>query len=189
MEVLDELEFREDVGVLVLTGEGTAWSAGMDLKEYFRETEAQGLAGTRKAQRESLWLVAPAALVPEADHRHGQRLVLRRRLRPAVRLRSGLRGGGGTVRPVARSTGASCRAAARPRSPRELMSFRDAMYHAMTGETHRRQEGRGMEAGQRGGAAGASCKARVDRGRAGAAEEESGGAEGDQGRHAPRRAR
>ncbi|WP_033919677.1 p-hydroxycinnamoyl CoA hydratase/lyase [Sphingomonas sp. 37zxx] len=53
MEVLDELEFRDDVGVFVLSGEGTAWSAGMDLKEYFRETEAQGLRGTRKAQRES----------------------------------------------------------------------------------------------------------------------------------------
>jgi trans-feruloyl-CoA hydratase/vanillin synthase len=53
MTVLDELEFREDVGVLVLSGEGTAWSAGMDLKEYFRETEAKGLAGTRGAQRES----------------------------------------------------------------------------------------------------------------------------------------
>ena len=53
MEVLDELEFRDDVGVLVLTGEGAAWTAGMDLKEYFRETEAGGLAGTRKAQRES----------------------------------------------------------------------------------------------------------------------------------------
>lgn len=53
MEVLDELEFRDDVGVLVLTGEGSAWSAGMDLKEYFRDTEAQGLAGSRKAQRES----------------------------------------------------------------------------------------------------------------------------------------
>lgn len=52
-EVLDELEFRDDVGVLVLSGEGSAWSAGMDLKEYFRETEAQGLQGTRKAQRES----------------------------------------------------------------------------------------------------------------------------------------
>ena len=50
MMVLDELEFHEDVGVLVLTGEGTAWSAGMDLKEYFRETEAKGLAGIRKAQ-------------------------------------------------------------------------------------------------------------------------------------------
>jgi len=53
MRVLDELEFRDDVGVLVLTGEGTAWTAGMDLNEYFRETEAKGLAGTRKAQRES----------------------------------------------------------------------------------------------------------------------------------------
>ncbi|WP_311268783.1 enoyl-CoA hydratase-related protein [Sphingobium sp. WCS2017Hpa-17] len=29
MRVLDELEFRDDVGVLVLTGEGTAWTAGM----------------------------------------------------------------------------------------------------------------------------------------------------------------
>jgi trans-feruloyl-CoA hydratase/vanillin synthase len=53
MEVLDALEFRDDVGVLVLSGEGTAWSAGMDLKEYFRETEAKGLGATRQAQRES----------------------------------------------------------------------------------------------------------------------------------------
>jgi feruloyl-CoA hydratase/lyase len=53
MEVLDALEFRDDVGVLVLSGEGAAWTAGMDLKEYFRETEADGLRGTRKAQRES----------------------------------------------------------------------------------------------------------------------------------------
>jgi trans-feruloyl-CoA hydratase/vanillin synthase len=53
MEVLDALEHRDDVGVLVLSGEGSAWTAGMDLKEYFRETEAKGLAGTRQAQRES----------------------------------------------------------------------------------------------------------------------------------------
>jgi len=53
MEVLDELEYRDDVGVLVLGGEGTAWSAGMDLKEYFRETEAKGLRGVRQSQRES----------------------------------------------------------------------------------------------------------------------------------------
>jgi len=53
MRVLDELEFRDDVGVLVLTGEGSAWTAGMDLQEYFRENEAKGLAGTRGAQRES----------------------------------------------------------------------------------------------------------------------------------------
>jgi feruloyl-CoA hydratase/lyase len=53
MEVLDELEYNDEVGVLVLTGEGTAFSAGMDLKEYFVDTEKDGLAGTRKAQRES----------------------------------------------------------------------------------------------------------------------------------------
>lgn len=53
MRVLDELEFRTDVGVLILSGEGTAWSAGMDLKEYFRENEAKGLHATRAAQREA----------------------------------------------------------------------------------------------------------------------------------------
>ena len=53
MRVLDDLEFRDDVGVVVLTGEGTSWTAGMDLKEYFRETEAQGLGAVRRSQRES----------------------------------------------------------------------------------------------------------------------------------------
>jgi feruloyl-CoA hydratase/lyase len=53
LRVINELEFRDDVGVLVLTGEGDAWSAGMDLKEYFRETEAQGLVGVRHSQREA----------------------------------------------------------------------------------------------------------------------------------------
>ena len=52
-EVLDRLEYRDDVGVLVLSGEGTSWSAGMDLKEYFRETEAKGLGATRQAQRDA----------------------------------------------------------------------------------------------------------------------------------------
>jgi trans-feruloyl-CoA hydratase/vanillin synthase len=53
LRVLTDLEFRDDVGVLVLAGEGSAWSAGMDLKEYFRDTEALGLAGVRQAQREA----------------------------------------------------------------------------------------------------------------------------------------
>jgi len=53
LRVINELEFRDDVGVLVLTGEGTAWSAGMDLKEYFRESEAKGLEGIRHSQREA----------------------------------------------------------------------------------------------------------------------------------------
>jgi feruloyl-CoA hydratase/lyase len=53
LRVISALEFRNDVGVLVLTGEGTAWSAGMDLKEYFRDTEALGLQGVRQSQREA----------------------------------------------------------------------------------------------------------------------------------------
>lgn len=53
MRVLEELEFRADVGVVVLTGEGSAFSAGMDLQEYFRENEAKGLGAVRKAQREA----------------------------------------------------------------------------------------------------------------------------------------
>ncbi len=53
MRVLDDLEFRDDVGVLVLSGEGSSWTAGMDLKEYFRENEAKGLGATRQAQREA----------------------------------------------------------------------------------------------------------------------------------------
>jgi feruloyl-CoA hydratase/lyase len=51
LRVIEDLEFRSDVGVLVLTGEGAAWSAGMDLKEYFRDSEALGLKGVRESQR------------------------------------------------------------------------------------------------------------------------------------------
>jgi trans-feruloyl-CoA hydratase/vanillin synthase len=53
LKVIEELEFRDDVGVLVLSGEGDAWSAGMDLQEYFRDTEARGLWAIRKSQREA----------------------------------------------------------------------------------------------------------------------------------------
>jgi trans-feruloyl-CoA hydratase/vanillin synthase len=52
-EVLDFLETDDRCGVLVLTGAGESFSAGMDLKEYFRETEAKGHMAIRQAQRAS----------------------------------------------------------------------------------------------------------------------------------------
>ena len=39
-DVLETVEQDADARVLVLTGAGTAWTAGMDLKEYFREVDA-----------------------------------------------------------------------------------------------------------------------------------------------------
>lgn len=38
-DVLETIEQDADARVLVLTGEGSAWTAGMDLKEYFREVD------------------------------------------------------------------------------------------------------------------------------------------------------
>ncbi|CAN0626674.1 Hydroxycinnamoyl-CoA hydratase-lyase [Burkholderia multivorans] len=40
IDVLETIELDAEAQVLVLTGEGSAWTAGMDLKEYFREVDA-----------------------------------------------------------------------------------------------------------------------------------------------------
>jgi len=133
MRVLDELEYRADVGVLVLTGEGSAWTAGMDLKEYFRETEAQGLAGTRKAQRESYgwwrrlrWYQKPTiAMVNGWCFGGGYGPLFACDLAFAAdeaqfglsEINWGILPGGGAAKVAA-----------------ELTSFRNAMYHAMMGE-------------------------------------------------------
>jgi trans-feruloyl-CoA hydratase/vanillin synthase len=55
-EVLEALELDADAGVLVLTGAGSAWSAGMDLKEYFRETDQAPEIYQEKLRRDaSTW--------------------------------------------------------------------------------------------------------------------------------------
>lgn len=133
MEVLDALEHHPDVGVLVLTGEGESWSAGMDLKEYFRETEAQGLAGTRKAQRESYgwwrrlrWYQKPTiAMVNGWCFGGGYGPLFACDLAFAAdeakfalsEINWGILPGGGATKVVV-----------------DLLTMRDAMYHAMTGE-------------------------------------------------------
>jgi trans-feruloyl-CoA hydratase/vanillin synthase len=56
VEVLETLDADDDCGVLVLTGAGEAFSAGMDLKEYFREVDAGPEHLQRKVRRDAaLW--------------------------------------------------------------------------------------------------------------------------------------
>ena len=52
LQVLDALEGDDRCGVLVLTGAGESFSAGMDLKEYFRANDEKPRAATLSARRE-----------------------------------------------------------------------------------------------------------------------------------------
>jgi trans-feruloyl-CoA hydratase/vanillin synthase len=133
MEVLEALEFRDDFGVLVLSGEGSAWSAGMDLKEYFRDNEERGLAATRRAQREAYgwwerlrWYHKPTiAMVNGWCFGGGYGPLFACDLAFAAEeaqfglseINWGILPGGGASKVVS-----------------ELLPFRRAMYHAMMGE-------------------------------------------------------
>jgi trans-feruloyl-CoA hydratase/vanillin synthase len=132
-EVIDELEFRDDVGLLVLTGEGDSWCAGMDLKEYFRETESQGLKGTRKAQSEAYrwwrrlrWYQKPTIAMVNGwcfGGAYGPLFACDLAIAAdeakfgLSEINWGILPGGGATKVATNS-----------------MPFRDAMYHAMTGE-------------------------------------------------------
>lgn len=52
-DVLETVEQDADAKVLVLTGAGSAWTAGMDLKEYFREVDAGPEVLQEKIRREA----------------------------------------------------------------------------------------------------------------------------------------
>ena len=133
LEVLDALEADERCGVLVLTGAGESWSAGMDLKEYFRDNDDKGRAAVLRSRRQSggWWnrlmffekptiamvngwcfggaftpLVACDLAVAAEDARFG-----------LSEINWGILPGGNVTRAVA-----------------EVMSHRDSLYYIMTGE-------------------------------------------------------
>jgi trans-feruloyl-CoA hydratase/vanillin synthase len=53
IDVLETLELDQDARVLVLTGSGDSWTAGMDLKEYFREVDSQPEIVQERIRRDS----------------------------------------------------------------------------------------------------------------------------------------
>lgn len=133
LDVLDRLEFDDEVAVLVLTGEGTSWSAGMDLKEYFRENEEKGLGAVRRSQAEA----------------YGWWRRLRWYQKPTIAMINGWCFGGGYGPLFACDLAFTADEASfglseinwgilpgggATKVAVELLSMRDAMYHALTGE-------------------------------------------------------
>jgi len=67
VEVLDMLETDERCRVVVLTGAGDSFSAGMDLKEYFRETDQLAPAARYRVYRDAgTWQWRRLRLYPKA---------------------------------------------------------------------------------------------------------------------------
>ena len=132
-EVIPQLETAPNVKVIVLTGEGVSWSAGMDLKEYFRETD-----DNPEARFKSYW-----------SHRHwSQYLMLSSK--PTIAMVNGFCFGGAFTPLAACDIAITAEEATFGLSEinwgilpggnvskvfSDLVSHRDAMYYAMTGRT------------------------------------------------------
>lgn len=140
-EVLDELELDDEVGVVVITGAGESWTAGMDLKEYFRETDGKSDTYQERIRREcSRW----------------QWQQLRFYNKPTIAMVNGWCFGGGFSPLVACDLAISADEAVYglsevnwgippgnlvSKAVADTMGHRNALYYIMTGETWTGKEG------------------------------------------------
>lgn len=135
IDILYALEVDERCGVIVLTGAGDAFSAGMDLKEYFRETD--GLPPFR------LWQIRR-----ESFDWHWRALMYNQK--PTIAMINGWCFGGAFTPVVSCDLAIAADeavfglseinwgiipAGGVPRALAEVMSYRNALYYIMTGET------------------------------------------------------
>ena len=133
-EVLDELEFDPETRVLVLTGVGEAWCAGQDLKESFRDLwdKPAELKRSAKAAQEWRW------------HR------LYHFPKPTIAMVNGYCFGGGFTQLIACDIALAAEEATFGLSEinwgtfpaglvsrvlADAISYRDAMYYVLTGDT------------------------------------------------------
>jgi len=141
---LQALEMDDRCQVLVLTGKGEAWSAGMDLKEYFRETDNESDIFKMRIREESAaW----------------QQVKLRYYGKPTIAMVNGWVFGGGftplTSCDLAISSDDATYGLSEinwgilpggnvTKSVADTMNNRDALYYIMTGETFKGQKAAAM---------------------------------------------
>ncbi len=133
-EALDELETEDETKVVVLTGAGEAFSAGQDIKLYFRSTE-EDARGRARARR---------------DSHHWRWEKLSKYAKPTIAMVNGFCFGGAFTPLCACDFAIAADDATFGLSEvnwailpggivswnvAQVMSFRDAMYYACTGET------------------------------------------------------
>jgi feruloyl-CoA hydratase/lyase len=135
LEVLAELDADDEAGVLVLTGAGDSFSAGMDLKEYFRDTDDAPAHVVRRLRR---------------DNGDWQIRMLRSYAKPTIAMVNGWCFGGAFIPLVGCDLAVAADEATFgvseinwgippgsvvSRALAETMSVRDAMLYIMTGRT------------------------------------------------------
>jgi trans-feruloyl-CoA hydratase/vanillin synthase len=134
-EVLDAIDAAPEAAVVVLTGAGDAFSAGMDLKEYFRDIDGQPDYVQRQVRRDSTgW----------------QWRTLRTYAKPTIAMVNGWCFGGAFAPLVACDLAIAAEDAVFglseinwgippggvvSRAVAETMGYRDALYYIMTGKT------------------------------------------------------
>jgi trans-feruloyl-CoA hydratase/vanillin synthase len=143
LDVLDELEGDERCGVLVLRGAGESWSAGMDLKEYFRDNDGKPRNVTLKSRRQSggwwnrlMYFEKPTLAMVNGWCFGGAftplvacdlAIAADEAIFGLSEINWGILPGGNVTRAVA-----------------EVMNHRDSLYYIMTGETFGGQKARDM---------------------------------------------
>lgn len=140
ISVLNALEEDSRCGVLVLTGEGEAFSAGMDLKEYFRDNDGKPPLEKR--------LIHRAAIIWQWNQLYSFP-------KPTIAMVNGWCFGGAFTPLVACDLAIASDdavfglseinwgimpAGGVPRALAEVMNYRDALYYIMTGETFNGQQ-------------------------------------------------